>query len=852
MDEISFGGWLKRRRGAEGWTQKELAQWIHCSISALRKFESEERCPSAETVEHLAELFDIPPDERKSFLRFARGNRGTFTDGDKKDAPWHSSKIEHQSNLPSLLTSFIGRKNEQRSVLNLLEKNRLVTLAGTGGMGKTRLAIQVGHQLLQDYPDGIWFIPLESLSDPQLVTQTVASIFGIREGAETQVIETLKNFLHWKTMLLILDNCEHLLDSCVQLIMTLLTHCPNLRILTTSREILKVEGEAIYYLPSLSIPERSAPLEKIDEYESIQLFVERAALTLSSFQITKENGQAVMDICRKVEGIPLAIELIVARLDILKVEEISNQLHESFSILTDNRRKTLSRHRSLQASIDWSWSLLTASEQRFLRQLSVFAGGWTLESAQAVCDGNALNLINSLAHKSLIIVDHEPEFGTRYHFHEVLRQYAHEKLFEAGEEESIRIRYLKYFLRLSEQIESGLRGNQQKKWFERANDERDNFRIALEFASKKDIEAGLYISGGLQTTWERRDIREGLFWLGEFLQNHESKQYSLARARALCTHGWLLSYQGKILQARDSAEMSLALFRACNNRHGEFDALVLLGKTYTYTGDLAEGIKIYQQALTLSQSLDDIWRQAQINFRLGWDQDHRNIHHCLPYLEKAVNLFCEVGDKKSQSDIYCCIGFLRLLNDEIEFAQEYLDKAQMLFPIDEINLWAYFQMAKSIIAGMHGEYEQAQTLLQDALIHAEKLGNRSDHMWAQVRLGDLALRQGNIREAREIFVESLEVFQKNKVTSGIVFTLEALAELFVVNENPKETARLIGWADIVRKDQDNPRPQIEQRDVDKVVAACKSSMGDAAFLDAYNEGQAMNLDEAVALALKEQ
>ena len=259
------------------------------------------------------------------------------------------------------------------------KENRLVTLAGAGGIGKTRLAIQVGHQLLPDYPHGIWFVPLNSLSDPLRVPQTVAAVFGIREGIDRKVIETLKHILRSKTSLLILDNCEHLLDACTQLIETLLTNCPNLRILTTSREILKMEGEATYYLPSLSTPEESDSLETISEYESIQLFVERAALVHSTFQLTKENARAIGDICRRIDGIPLAIELIVARVNILKVEEISNQLQKSFAILANNNRTTLSRHQTLRASIDWSWSLLTDAEQAFLRQLSVFAGGWTLK-----------------------------------------------------------------------------------------------------------------------------------------------------------------------------------------------------------------------------------------------------------------------------------------------------------------------------------------------------------------------------------------------------------------------------------------------------------------------------------------
>ena len=611
MAEVSFGEWLKRRRNGLGLTQDQLALQINCSTSALRKFESEERRPSAETIEQLADIFDIPLEERKPFLRFARGDWQAFPGGDTDNAPWRGSIPDQQSNLPSSVTSFIGREKVQREVINLLKKNRLVTLAGTGGIGKTRLAIQVGHQVRPDYPHGVWFVPLDSLTDPERVSQTVASVFGIREGMDRQAIEALKNFLLGKSLLLILDNCEHLLDACTQLSKSLLAHCPDLRILTTSREILNIEGEATYFLPTLSIPERSNSLEILSEYESIQLFVDRAALVLSQFQLTKENAQAIMDICTRVDGIPLAIELIVARVNILKVEEISEQLQKSFSILANSTRTTLSRHQTIQASIDWSWSLLTDAEQVFLRQLSVFAGGWTLEAAQAVCDGNALNLTSSLAQKSLIIVQPDREFETRYHFHETLCQYAHEKLVEAGELEVLRSRHLKYFLEISGKIESEVQGINQEKWYARAVDERDNLYAALEQAARTDVEAGLNLSARLVAVWERYEIRKGTYWLAEFLQKPESHQYPLTRARALCAKGRLLEWLEKFPQARVAAEESLALFRACKDRPGEIDALIVIGASYFFPGDRAEGLKYIEQAINLSQSYGDLWKASQ-------------------------------------------------------------------------------------------------------------------------------------------------------------------------------------------------------------------------------------------------
>jgi predicted ATPase/DNA-binding XRE family transcriptional regulator len=850
LAEVSFGDWLKRRRMGLGLTQDQLALQINCSTSALRKFESEERRPSAETIEQLADIFNIPSEERKSFLRFARGDWQAFVGSDTEKAPWRLSIIDQQSNLPSLFTSFIGREKEQQEIINLLKKNRLVTLAGAGGMGKTRLAIQVGHQLQQDYPHGIWFVPLDSLSDPLRVPQIVASVFGIREGIDHEVVETLKNVLRLQTTLLILDNCEHLLDACVQLINTLLRHCPNLRILTTSREVLKVEGEATYYLPSLSTPEGCGSLSKISEYEAIQLFVERAALVLSSFQLTQENAQAIANICRRLDGIPLAIELIVARVNILKVEEISKQLQKSFTLLTNNNRTSLSRHQTLWASIDWSWSLLTETEQVFLRQLSVFAGGWTLESAQSVCDGNALNLTNSLAQKSLIMVEQELEHETRYHFHEMLRQYAYEKLVESGELETVRIRHLKYYLSLSENIESGLRSINHEEWFVRARHERDNLHDALEQAAKNDIEAGLSISSRLEAIWERHDVREGAFWLAEYLQNPESKQYPLARARALCAQSGLLVLLEKFPQARGAAEESLALFHSCNDQPGEIDALTLLGATYFFRGDRAKGVKLYEQALTFSQSLGDIWRQAKVYYFLGWD--HSDYQGAFVYWEKAAFLYGEAGDLRSQVYILCEIALYRALNGNLELAQKYLDEATMIFPLDrKIDLWYGYLITKSIIALEQGDYGQAYALQQEVLAHSEKSGNRFDYLWAQARFGYLALHKDNISEAREIFAGTAQEFQKNKATMGVVFALEGMAGLFVAIGNPKNAARLIGWADATRKEINNTRPLLEQRDIDKVIAACISKMGEVVFADAYDEGQGMTLDEAVALALNE-
>lgn len=426
-DEVSFGEWVHQRRRILDLTQQELADQAGCARITLRRIESGALKPSKELASLLLEKLGVPKGEWQQWISFARGISGF------PSSPGQTSS-KPITNLPASLTTFVGREKEQAEIINLITRHRLVTLAGVGGIGKTRVALEVGQKLVNDYAEGVWFIAFDSLSDPALVPQTVAAVFDVREGPDRSVLEILTNVLRRKTVLLILDNCEHLLDACSQLIQTLLTNCPSLKVLTTSREVLNMEGEAKYYLPSLAVPiNDSASPEKMGEYESVQLFTERASLAVSSFNLTKENGNTIVEICRRVDGIPLAIELAAARISILSVAEISKQLHDSFALLASDRKATLSRHQTLQASLDWSWGLLSEMEQIFLQELSVFAGGWTLEAAQAVCDGDALNLTDALVKKSLIAVDQRSGRETRYRFHEIVHQYVYQKLVESDE-----------------------------------------------------------------------------------------------------------------------------------------------------------------------------------------------------------------------------------------------------------------------------------------------------------------------------------------------------------------------------------------------------------------------------------
>jgi predicted ATPase/DNA-binding XRE family transcriptional regulator len=846
LAEVSFGEWLKRRRGAEGWTQEQLARKIHCSTSALRKFESEERRPSAEVVEKLAIIFNVPPEERLSFLHFARGDWQAFQSKGTDAEPWHVLDTT-QSNLPSSISSFIGREKEQGEVVNLLQKNRLVTIAGTGGIGKTRLALQVGHQLQNDFADGVWFVPLDSLSDLALVPQTVASIFEIRASADRPIIETLKDVLRRKTLLLVLDNCEHLLEACAQLITSLLLHCPHMRILTTSREVLNLTGEAIYSMPPLSTPEAGTPPQDLIEYESVRLFIERAALALSTFQISAENAQAIVDICRRLDGIPLALELSAARVNILNVDEISKQLQKSFALLNGDHGAANSRHQTIQASLEWSWSLLAREEQVFLCQISVFAGGWTLEAAEAVCDGNVFSLTSTLVQKSLIKVKQEPKHETRYYFHEIVRQFVHEKLLETGGTELIRDRHLAYFTNLVEQAEPELYRSDQVHWLNKLDDELDNFRIALGWALVRDVTSGLRIAAVPWRFWTRRDYpEEAADWLGRLLERYPAPD-SL-RAHALAVYSNYLFFHGNMEEASQIVQQSLQLARSLSDRPNEAFSLLVLGKIVAVPGNHAEGTPFFTQSLAIYRDLEDKIGQATAIGRLA--MHHSDPAYSLSFFGESLKLHRDLGNLY---DIAFCLTNLArnaIYRGDFSSPPAWLEEARTLFhelgaqpdEADTINIFG-------VLAYWEGNYQQALTYFEQAIALDEKVGNRYWATWPRANMAYTLLSDGNYQKADHLFKICLKQFQKDHSAIGMVYALEGLACLYTNEGKAEHAVRIFACADAMRRRLGDPRPPVEQGNVDKSITACLAKLGEASFSDFYDEGTNMLLEESIAYAL---
>jgi predicted ATPase len=750
--------------------------------------------------------------------------------------------------LPSPITSFIGRENEQNEVIKLVRKNRLVTIAGIGGIGKTRLAVEVGHQLLAEYPDGVWFVALESLFDPLLVPKTVGAVFEIRVGPYQSVVETLNHLLQQKSLLLIFDNCEHLLDACAELIQSLLAHCPNLRILTTSREVLNIEGEATYYLPSLSTPEQTASLGRADEYEAVQLFVERASLAQSDFQLTRENSQTIAEICRSVDGIPLAIELTAARVNVLKVEDISRQIQKSFAILAGDRRGTLPRHQTLQASLDWSWSLLGNAEQTFMRQLSVFAGGWTLEAAKFVCDRNPLILINILLQKSLIHVVQKPEQETRYYFHEMVRQYAYQKLLEAGEDATLHDRHLAYFVRLLEQAEPELYRSNQIIWFNNLDNELDNLRMALEWALARNVESGLRIAILPWRFWQRRNyVHEVGNRLGQLLEYYP--QQDALRAQALAVHANYIFLGGNLAGGRRIAEQGLQLARAIEDLPNEALCLLFLGRILVFQGSADDGLALIKQGLAIYRKLGDKIGQATATGWLGIYQ--YGLAGSKQLVLEGLELHRRFGNLYDIALCMSSLAYQAIYEEDASSSAAKLEEArthlhELGAQCDEGDVISNL----GILTYRQCEYQQAHLYFEQALTLYEKAGILDwGGWWAYARMAFTLLQEGEIAKAREKFEMILQKFHQDDNVIGVVYTLEGFASLHLNQGQPERASRLIGWTDFMRDEIGSHRPPIEQADIDKWIAACLALIGENVFSDAYDDGKKMSTEEAVTYAL---
>ena len=636
----------------------------------------------------------------------------------------------HRTNLPQPATDFIGREKQIAEAGELLKRTQLLTLTGAGGCGKTRLGLEIAAVHIGEYSDGVWLVELGALSDPDLAGRTVASVLGIRETRGEGTLSMLAAHLRTKELLLILDNCEHLLDACAVLTGALIAQCSKVRILATSREALGIPGEVSYRVPSLALPRSpaEATAASLSDVESVRLFVDRASLAEPTFGLTDQNAPPIASICQRLDGLPLALELAAGRVRSLPVEQINARLEHCFRLLTGGSRTALPRQQTLRSVIDWSYNLLAEKERALLGRLSVFSGGWTVEGAESVCSDQeqtadsidefeVVELLVSLVEKSLVVFD---EARGRYRMLETVRQYARDRLLESGSAEAWRDRHLAYFLELGEIAEPHLVGAKQQIWLQRLEEEHDNFRAALEWSLGANVDSGIRIAAAIWRLWDLHGhVGEGRRWIAELLAAKSGEESRAARARMLLGGGQMARNQGDYDTARRLLDECLSIYRSRDDREGvagalnnlgnlEFDlgnlamakahheeSLAIrrqqhdksgiaassgnLGNVARQQGDAAEAKRLYGESLTLSRELGDSNRIAMALNHLGVVAlDEGNFAEALPLFVEALLLKHQVGERAGLAAALERIAAIPIAGSDPERAARLLGAASRL------------------------------------------------------------------------------------------------------------------------------------------------------------------------------
>jgi non-specific serine/threonine protein kinase len=742
------------------------------------------------------------------------------------------------NNLPASLSAFIGREREAGEVTRLLSANRLVTLTGPGGSGKTRLALKVSAALLGDFEHGTWFVDLSPISDAAFVPQAIATTLDLREQSGLSITENLVDFLSSRQVLLVMDNCEHLVAACAALIERLLQKCPGLKILATSREVLGLTGEVAWSVPPLSLPDQrpwvnpASPdeaLRRYQESESVQLFVARAAASSPEFKVSAENGAWVAEICRRLDGMPLAIELAAARVRSLSVQEIARRLDDRFQLMTGGSRTAPPRQQTLRGALDWSYALLTAEEQTVLRRLSVFAGSASLEAAETVCASSQPSegapppseVLDTLAHlvdKSLVTAAAGEHGETRYRMLETIRQYALEKLAASGEAEETKSRHLDYFIQWAETAESQVDGAEQVRWLASYEAEHENLGAALEWCQADDrrAEAGLRLAAACGRFWRLHGhITEARMRLTSALSPDAAQKRTLSRARALT---WLANHaylQSDYPTMRPAAEEALSIWRALGEqgRWGEAYTLDLLGELATEEGDYALAPEYFQEAMDIYTELNDMRGIGEMHMQFGWAA-------------------MRVGDyARAESH----------LEEFLHLAQKLEDKSLMAFDLAGLGELAIRQ----------GKYERATTLLEEGLQLNRERGDKWGQGTVLGSLGWVALRQGDFKRMREWLGQSLAVRTEISDKGGIAWCLEKLGEARYQDSQLPEAARLFGHAEALRAPMGSVIDPADRQAYDLIIAGLRSGLGAEACAALWAEGAAMPLKQAIQQALEE-
>ncbi len=731
--------------------------------------------------------------------------------GLQKDFPQLNSISIATNNLPIQLTSFIGREKEIAEITALLDANRLVTLTGSGGTGKARLSLEVGTQELARYASGVWMIELAALSDPAQIIPALAQVFGLQESPFNPLAAVATDYLRDKNLLLILDNCEHLIAACARLAEDLLHHCTGLKILASSREALGIAGEMAYRIPPLA------------DSESTRLFMERARASTAKLSLTGSEVSSISQICSRLDGIPLAIELAAARTNFLSIDQIAARLDDRFRLLTGGSRTALPRQQTLRALIDWSYDLLGEAECALLRRLSVFSGGWTLEAAEFVCPNHdVMELLSQLVNKSLIVVDKEGSESIRYRLLETIRQYARDKLMDAGESQQVRAIHGQYFLQMAESAESHLYQADSGKLISLLERERDNFRVAIEWTTLQDIDSALRIVYALQLYWVRnhylaqgRALAQAVIARAEEippLEGQAAFHRKVLIAKALSTLSALAMSQGDLQYLR---EVSVK----CEEYAYEVGDKVLVARTLVFKCEAHLSVGNMEGVEAWSREALACARDGNDPFTLGM----------------SLGVKCQ---------------YLLITGKDPEKARETASQSTKILQENGLH-WGYALVFLGIgmMAKYKGEFAFSRETLRNILPLFVEMGDTHQETMIQSELGHMERYEGHLEKAEQIYRATILVWQRIGHRAAVANQLESLAFIASANDQVERAARLLGAAEALREKINIQMSQFERSEYDRQVAGLRICLAEPVFSNLWSEGRLMTMEQAIQLAV---
>jgi len=819
--EISFGRWLKERRKALDLTQHAFARQIGCAIVTLGKIESDARRPSTQLAELMADHLDLSPDERKAFLRFAR----IEPNASRLALPGHADGvvgrlIRRQIILPSPMTALIGRDLDVVDVAGrVLEDDvRLLTLLGPPGVGKTRLGIEVARNLSGSFADGVCFVALAPVQDVELVAAAIAQTLGLAEMGSKPLRMRLIEALEDKRLLLLLDNFEQVVAS-APLIADLLAACPHLKILVTSRAALRVNGEEVFTVQPLALPDLEAlPGDKsLAHCPSVALFVARAQAVKPNFVLTATNAEAVAAICVRVDGLPLAIELVAVYVKLFAPPSLLVHLSRWLKQSGASARDLPPRQRTLWNAIGWSYDLLEPGEQRLFVRLAVFAGGCTLEAVETICnaDGDlAIDLMEgmlALLDKSLLYQEDGTDEEPRFIMLQTIREYGMERLVASGAADAFQRRHAHFFLALAELAEPFLRGPQQDEWLARLDLEHGNMRAALAWSRSApgDATLGLRLAGALWWFWHRRGhMNEGRHWIEGALAQTEALGRVAMRAQVLHAAGVFTWLQGDYALAEQRLQESLAIWREVGDKRGLAHAMNYLGMVVVHQGNPADTRLLHEESLTLFQAVKDAWgvalalRNLGVVARVQGDTEGTSVLY-----EQSLRAFRDVRDQW---------GLIVVLNDLGEIARSRSD------------------------------YAQAAELYEESLALSRQV--RDNWLSAMIlhNLAQVAQHQGAYEHASTMIEESLMLWRDLGNKGAMALCLASLAGVAVRIEQFKWAARLFGAAEGLLSSMGRRINLIDRAEYERNLTIVRTRLDQAIFAAMWAKGRTMTLEEVIA------